>query len=48
MLMYAWYVFKSCPAPGGRVGRYCWHLCQASESSAVRKKPAAVMAMVEV
>ena len=21
MLMYAWYVFKSCPAPGGRVGR---------------------------
>ena len=33
---------------GGGWGGYCWHLCQASESSAVRKKPAAVMAMVEV
>ena len=33
---------------GGGWGGYCWHLCQASESSEVRKKPAAVMAMVEV
>ena len=29
MLMYAWYVFKSCPAPGGKVGRILLELAPA-------------------